>query len=215
MTNYATLKSVTNFAIYNAVIDGNTAKDWTFKPSGKMAKETREALSAELSELGGVYSGKSHAWLFGANPCAAIDAARRDLPMPDVTAMRKWAAERTAKAASNNARMNPVNAKIAELYDACTAVWAAIDSNNDNAYNAAMTDATEKFDATCIAWAEECKAKKIECKPVARTPWTIYQIMFGLSARYTTKKAIKAEKDFYTVSKSTFRNNVRAYLLDK
>ena len=205
MTNYATLKSVTNFAVYNAVIDGNTAKDWTFKPSGKMTKETREALSAELFELGGVYSGKNHAWLFGENPCAAIDAARRDLPMPDVTAMRKWAAERTAKAASNNARMNPVNAKIAELHDACTAVWAAIDSNNDAAYNAAMADATTKFAAVCVAMG----------KPVIRTPWTIQQIMFGLSARYTTKKAIKAEKDFYTVSKGTFRNNVRTYLLNK
>ncbi len=205
MTNYTNLKAVQNFAIYNAVINGNTAKDWTFKPAGKMSKETREALSAELSELGGVYSGKAHAWLFGENPCAAIDAARRDMPMPDVTALRKWAAERTAKSTANNARMNPVNAKIAELYDACTTVWAAIDNNDDAAYTAAMADATTKFAAVCVAMG----------KPVVRTQWTIQQIMFGLSARYTTKKAIKAEKDFYAVSKGTFRNNIRAYLLNK
>lgn len=215
MTNYTNLKSIQSYAIYNAVINGNTAEDWTFKPSGKMSKESREALSAELAELGGVYSGKSHAWLFGDNPRMVIDAARRDLPIPDTTALRKWAAERNAKAASNSDRTNPVNAKIAKLYDACTAVWAAIADNNDNAYNAAMTDATVKFDETCTAWAEECKAKKIDYTPVVRNQWTIQQIMFGLSARYTTKKAIKAEKDFYAVSKGTFRNNVRAYLLNK
>lgn len=205
MTNYTNLKSVQSYAIYNAVINGNTAEDWTFKPSGKMSKEAREALSAELSEIGGVYSGKVHAWLFGDNPRMVIDAARRDLPMPDVTALRKWAAERNAKAASNGSRTNPVNAKIAELYDACTAVWAAIDSNDDAAYNAAMADATTKFAAVCVAMG----------KPVVRNQWTIQQIMFGLSARYTTKKAVKAEKDFYAVSKGTFRNNVRAYLLNK
>lgn len=203
--NFATLKAIREFTSYEPEQNGQKSGLWLCKPTkmdnGKV-KDNMDALKAEMGLIGGVWCGKLHGFLFrNADGFKAVEAARLDKPMPDLTDALAWAEEqKTRKAAhtTNPAGSSVVNTAIRELRTTCL---------NYRRCNAEEADVEAAFNAVLKAvGVKELKGVK------RRATADVVAFCERLVKSEGTFARGKQEKQLKVAGEASYRNNVKAYI---